>query len=94
MKKGLRILFAFIALLGMANCFVLEPALAAHEESVCVSPDGCDDCLVCCSFNHQIIPVTVSGLAPMHAISPFIEINSLTRFDSPSFPIFHPPVVL
>lgn len=92
MKKTIRILFSLIALAGVINCFLLEPALAFHEDAVCVSPDGCDDCLVCCSFNHQAIPLVTDPFTHAHQVSVFIEMSLFTRFDSPSFSIFHPPL--
>lgn len=92
MKKTIRLLLTLIALTGTFNCFVLEPALAFQEETVCVTPDGCDDCLVCCSFSHQLLPSSDAPFTHIHRVSVFIESNSVTRFDSPSFSIFHPPL--
>ncbi len=94
MHRNVCFLFAFIALMGMINCFILEPALAGHEETVCMTPDGCDDCMVCCSFNHQIIPSITVPFSPIHEISLFIETDSVTHLDSPSFSIFHPPLAI
>ncbi len=94
MKKGLRVLFAVIALFGIMNCFVLEPALAAHQEISCTSDDGCDDCFLCCSFHHQLVPSTPVQFSPVSPVSAFIETAAITPIDAPSFSIFHPPLAL
>ena len=92
MKKSIRILLALIALFGMADCFVLSPAVASHKEELCVTPEGCDDCFICCFFKHPIIISIIVPLPPMDQTSVFIETASVRLLDSPSFSIFHPPL--
>ncbi len=94
MKKSARVLLALVALFGMANCLAAGPALVAQEETACMTADGCDDCFVCCAFNHPAIPSVTTPFSPGHKISPLIEAASVSRFDSPSFSIFHPPVTV
>ncbi len=94
MKKSFHILFALVALLGIVNCLVLEPALAFQKETVCASDDGCDDCFVCCAMNHQILPSPAIQFLPVNAVSRYIPASFSISLDSPSFSIFHPPLAL
>lgn len=93
MKKNVRVLFVLMALSGMMNCFLLEPALAAQEETVCLSDDGCDCCFVCCSFSHQILQKTVVPFNPSMNISVFIPSSIPVPQDIPASSIFHPPLL-
>jgi len=93
MKKGFRSILALFVLLGIMNCFILEPALAAHEETTCLMNDGCDDCFVCCSLSHQTIPPAVIPFEPLNTLSSYVDSSSTMLLESPTFSIFHPPLV-
>ncbi|OGW81067.1 MAG: hypothetical protein A2Z83_01575 [Omnitrophica bacterium GWA2_52_8] len=92
MKKNLRIFLAVAALSGIINCFVVEPAIAVQEETVCLSDDGHDCCFVCCSFNHQILQSSSASFSPSMGLSGFVSSSSPVRPDVPVKTIFHPPL--
>ncbi len=96
MRKFLLFTFTFIALLGILNCALIEPAFAYREdESACQTNDNCDRCFICNSNHHQWIDtqnlVNPSCLIPTTVIS--LEVKDMV-LESPQGSIFRPPIIL
>lgn len=94
MKKHLRLFLALFAVMGILNCFVLDPALASHHHEVCVSDDGCGDCFVCSALNHQTFPAMSFEFSPESLVSALVAQSAVVVSDPPSSSIFHPPLAV
>ena len=96
MKRILIGLIAFVALAGMLNCVVLEPAHAYNEDKVVSdTSDDSECCFFCCSVHYQWLPSTPS-LKVLTRLFAMLFIPSAFSFtpDPPTGSIFHPPQVL
>ena len=91
-KKAIIIFLAFVALAGIINCMVVEPALAYKEDSAVAGQDEAHCCFICHSAHHQWAPAG-NG---MHFPAPLIKADFVPNegsFYLGSFAssVFHPP---
>jgi hypothetical protein len=95
-KKTFLLALAFVALAGIINCTVIEPAFAYQEdEAACQTENEAHCCFICSPAQHQWISST-SALAPHQMIR--ADRFSFPQTDYPIDPplrsIFHPPSIL
>ncbi len=86
--------FALIALAGIFNCTMIEPAFAYKDDCTASCQDE-THCSVCHFSNHQWVnfpnSISFSGLLPATVVShETIE----TALNPPTGLIFHPPITL
>ena len=95
MKKHVLVLLAFVALFGVINCALLEPALAYQEDKAAsTETQTSDHCLLCCSAHHQWIPTSSTELITNnHQSSQFASFRLTFHTDPAIGSIFHPPLV-
>ena len=95
MKKALVCLFAFVALVGIINCVVIEPAHAYKEDKAVSSTDDAKCCFFCCSLHHQWLPLT-PGLKVFTNLTAMLFVSPAFSFapDPPAGSIFHPPLAV
>jgi len=92
MRKGYVWIVAVVALLGMANCVLVEPAFACEDAAGTCSTPICHDCLVCGSAGHQWLAPQTSQLLSIPGLANAINISSVViPVDPPFGSIFHPP---
>ncbi len=92
MRKGYIWILAIVALLGMANCVLVEPAFACDEDAAACSMPDCQCCLTCNSASHQWATPQSAHSISIHCLSHSISIPSLAiPVDPPLGSIFHPP---
>ena len=96
MKRILIGLMAFVALIGLINSVVIEPAHAYKEDkAVSGSADDSKCCFFCCSIHHQWLSSTPSlkvftNLTAILVVSPGFSFVP----DPPAGSIFHPPLTV
>ena len=96
MKRAFVGLMAFVALAGLINCVVIEPAHAHKDDkAVSSSAENSKCCSFCCSVHHQWLPSTLSVKAFTNLIA-MLFIPAALSFapDPPTGSIFHPPLAL
>src|SRR3989338_3068257 len=94
MKKHVLVLLAFVALFGVINCTLLEPALAYQEDkATSTETQTSDHCLLCCSMHHQWISQSSSEFAiNNHQSNQHIPLHFDLHSDPAIGSIFHPPL--
>jgi len=95
MRKDYIWILAIVALLGFANCLLVEQAFACNEDVAACSTPISDGCLGCHHVGHQSVAAQSFHLLSIHNLahavnSPSAEIS----VDPPLGSIFHPPTVL
>jgi hypothetical protein len=95
-KKTFLLALAFIALAGIINCMVIEPAFAYQEdETACQTESETHCCFICNSAQHQWISSVPTLVAHQMVRS---DKFSFSQTDYPGDPplraIFHPPSIL
>lgn len=96
MKKIWITSFAFVALLGILNCALLEPAFACKDEATHSEQSGDSDCcFIHCSMHHQWV-VSSAALLNHNILNLHHAFSAAFSFtpDPPLGSIFRPPVVL
>ena len=96
MKRPILFIFALIALAGVLNCMLIEPAFACKDEAAHSEQSGDSDCcFIHCSMHHQWVTSGSSTLFH-NALSSadYIPAGNTFHHDSPSGSIFHPPLAL
>lgn len=96
MKKFALFAFGVIALVGMINCTIIEPAFAYKDECTTTScQDENHPCFICHSCHHQWVGsqnlISFSGLLPATIVS---HETAETVLNPPTGLIFHPPIAL
>lgn len=91
-KKTFLLFLAYVALAGIINCVVVEPAFAGKEDGAAAQQDESHCCFICHSSHHQWVPAG-NG---MHLPAPFVKADFIAiegSFYPGSFSasIFHPP---
>jgi hypothetical protein len=94
-KRAVWTALAFLALLGIANCVLIEPALASRENLV-KHTDEVVPCSPMCHFAHH------QWLGPQEAFDVNNEMSvvlyspapTIANIDPPVGAIFHPPTYL
>ncbi|MDP3920372.1 MAG: hypothetical protein Q8R76_06165 [Candidatus Omnitrophota bacterium] len=96
MKKGILVLFSLVALLGILNCVLIEPAFACKDEAPHSEQSGDSDCcFIHCSMHHQWVTAGATALTFNSASAGDYVLNSNTfQPDSPVASIFHPPLAI
>ena len=88
-------IIAFIALIGISNCVLIEPALAYKDDSALSRDDEAHCCLLCSSMHHQWISSGHSPFTPaILALDAIILLNLSLRIEPFPDSIFHPPLAL
>jgi hypothetical protein len=92
MRKGYIWILAIVALLGMANCVLVETAFACEEDATACSRPDCHCCLTCNAANHQWIAAQPFQSLSIPDLANAINIQSAEiPVDPPLGSIFHPP---
>lgn len=95
MKRTLLFIFAFVALAGILNCAVIEPAFACKDEVVHSEQSGDSNCcFIHCSMHHQWVASSTIQLKHNIAVADFIPASFDFHHDSPAGSIFHPPLAI
>lgn len=85
-----------MALAGLINCVVIEPAHAYKEDkAVSSSADDSKCCFFCCSIHHQWLPST-PGLKVFTNLTAMLLVSPAFSFapDPPTGSIFRPPLAV
>jgi len=91
-KKTLILLLAFIALAGIINCMVVEPAFAYKEDSADTQQDEAHCCFICHSVHHQWAPASNGMHFPVPLIkADFVPNEGSFYLGSFASSVFHPP---
>ena len=94
MKRTILFIFSLVALIGILNCVLIEPAFAYQDQAA--HPEYNEDsdcCFIHCATCHQWVPST--PLTVTHNVQPLdVSIPESPSFhpDSPVGAIFHPPI--
>jgi hypothetical protein len=86
---------AFIALIGIFNCVLIEPALAYKDDPVESQNEETHCCFICHSMHHQWLPsetstVTLDAVSSQGAFWPTVDFH----LDPLPASIFHPPLAI
>ncbi len=93
MKKTFVVIFGLMALMGMMNCFLLEPALAVKEQFSLDQTEDSDCCFLCCSTHHQwVSPLSLDFLPSLFQSADVVPSNLSLYSDPARGSIFHPPL--
>lgn len=96
MKKGFLVLFSLIALIGIMNCVLLEPAFAYKDEAVhSESNEDSECCFIHCTTCHMWM--TSQSSTSLYNASPAGDLIPGTlafHHDSPAGSIFRPPITI
>jgi len=94
MKKFALFVFGVVALVGMLNCTIIEPAFAYQDECAATCQDA-THCSLCHFSHHQWVNpqnlASAVSLLPARVIS--LEMQNVV-LESPQGSIFHPPIAL
>ena len=92
--RKLLILASVVALFGILNCVLIEPALTYKDEVPhSESNEDSDCCFIHCSLHHQCIPSQSSALThPVLLSGGLVSASIAFHLDSPVGTIFHPPL--
>jgi hypothetical protein len=94
-KRTVLTVVAFLALLGIANCALIEPALASHDNVAKCADEATPCCSRCNPFHHQwagpqdVFDVNNQGVFVLYSPAP-----AIATIDPPVGAIFHPPTYL
>lgn len=92
-KKAVLIIIAFVALVGILNCVMIEPALAYKEDPAASQTDEAHCCFICHSSHHQWIVSSISSDFPYLVLTGPTVLQELQfLIDPPAGSIFHPPL--
>lgn len=94
MKKPAFFLLAILALAGILNCFVIEPAFANKDAVMHIeSTDETDCCLIHCSMCQQwVVSAHLMFIHDVRLLDTSALESILSDPDSPPVSIFHPPL--
>jgi len=94
MKKVAYYTLALIALIGLLNCSLIEPAFACKESlSHSTASDDLDCCFIHCSIHHQYVSASSSEFpATTNQSNPFVSLHLDLHSDPALGSIFHPPL--
>lgn len=94
-KKIFLVLIAIVALVGILNCVMIEPALAYKEDPAASQTDKAHCCFICHSSHHQWIASSISSDFPYLVLTGSPVLQELQfLIDPPAGSIFHPPLAL
>lgn len=95
-KKAFIASFAFVALIGIINCMVIEPAFAYKEDkAACQTSDETHCCFICHSGHHQWTSPATTSMAHRLVVSDHLLVLPFdVQIDPPLGSIFHPPTTL
>jgi hypothetical protein len=95
-KRLFIFLFAFLALTGIINCTLLEPAFAYKEDTAaCASDNDSDCCFICCTMHHQwLSPAGASVYHRLVLSDNLLALPFTVQMDPPLGSIFHPPTAI
>lgn len=92
-KKVILIIVAFVALAGILNCVLIEPAFAYKEDFAANQKDEAHCCFICHSSHHQWIAGNISSDIPyLVPAGPPVLQELQCLIDPPAESIFHPPL--
>ncbi len=97
MKTATPIFFALLALTGLANCVLLEPALAYQDEAMHSdsAAEDSDCCFIHCAICHQWTISDDQILTHPNSLSNTALFEDISFYrGSVSGSIFHPPLAV
>lgn len=94
MKVALIKFFAFIALMGLVNSSVIEPAICFfHDEATSQQQESSHCCVVCHTGHHQsLLPTHIQIDLLNSNSSGWVETVDAALLNPPLRSIFHPPL--
>ena len=94
-KREIISVIAFVALIGIFNCVLVEPAIAYKDDPVVSQNEETHCCFICHSMHHQWLTPKTSTVSPdvipsQGAFWP----TDYFRLDPLPASIFHPPLAI
>jgi hypothetical protein len=95
MKRMILAGLVYFALIGIANCVLIEPALACHKNVATCAKESAPICTMCNSVHHQWIGAQdVTAENDQMPVSLYRPAPPIVNIDPPVGSIFHPPAYL